>query len=72
VRCRVLLPILLSVSLSVCHAALLGSLRAQTAERIEVLFEMKTLGGPINIVSFGDPDPPPQPLPNHFGVLLFG
>jgi len=53
--------------------------RAKTAERIEVLFGVKTLGGQRNIVLDAGPDPPRrgkedahsmQTLPNYFGPLF--
>jgi len=54
---------------------------AKTTEQIKILFGVKTLGGPINIVLDGGPDPDPphsdgvgdsmQPLPNYFGLLLY-
>jgi len=66
----------LSVSLSSSFTRLWV---AKTAERIEVLFGVKTLGNQRNIVLDGGPDPPSargrevhsmQPLPNHFGLLF--
>jgi len=61
--CRLLLLMFLSVSLSVYHAALFGFIRVRctkTAERIEVLFGLKTLRGPRNIVLDGGPDLPTE------------
>jgi len=48
---RLLLPMLLSVSLSVTW--LYSALVCKTAERIEVLFEVKNLGAPRDVVSDG-------------------
>jgi len=48
-----------------------------TAERIKMLIQVNTLGGPWNIVLDGGPDPPQrggghsmQPSPNYFGLLF--
>jgi len=50
---------------------------AKTAEQINILLGVNTLGGPRHIVLDGGPDPPQrrerdsmQPSPNYFGFLL--
>jgi len=68
--CGVCLSVCLSVTRLWC---------AETAERIEILFGVKTPGSPGNSLLDGGPDPPRrgeekvhlmQPLSNYFGLLL--
>jgi len=72
-----LLPMFLAASLSVTGFTRLRS--TQMAERIEIVFGVKTHGGPGNIVLNGDLDPPRrgeceahsmQSLPNYYDLLF--
>jgi len=54
-RCRLLLPM---IAVSVCRAAQLGFTVQKTAERINILFGINTLGNQRNIVLNGGRDFP--------------
>jgi len=68
-RCKLLrskIPASVSLSVRQLHCA-------NTAERIEVLLRVDTLGDPRNIVLDGSPDFPTdsmRPSPNYFGHLF--